>query len=704
MADDEGTDVDITHDVFLIHVNEPTEDRDLALGKVKPLLESRGIKVMTDHDDFRGGRSVLDNIALAVRSCRKCLIVLTEHSHNSPWCSLELLLAMEKSHRQNIMSLVVLQIGNTIEWENQLALEMLNTVPRVDIQHNNDIDSKVDELVEKIKERKCIEELLPAGNIAHAQVWSHYTGLLQYLLPEIADLIQQTELYKKNPSRFSLKLHELVPENCRCPKVIEDIPEKRSEKRIIEMDKKLPELIYKRAGNTRTVVMTIYCVKDRDGEEYYCVAEYPGVLAGIQKMIEETSTRLQECDRRVQVGRFYYTLVGLLHHESLENTLNKANVIMYNENRPGFVLADEMIKSIKLDLNMEAFRDGKIERPLDRLSSKEPAHYEKEVFLFYHPSGASKTTRDDIVKRLEEEGVKFYEDGQIGHRQFDTMECAVDQCYWTIAIMTKEALYDKTFTLQLLSILDAFLRDKKIRLIPVLVDTDVGDIPGAIRFVTYVTVDAKKRYLEQLICTIRGNDIPFEKEALIPAGDVAYGLAWTYVLNYLQYVLMDPEQEGVNGLTESIENVLIKHNRDPSLCKKKVYIIVPDSCECHASLHDADPRITKLETIHPVYVSLAGTKRPYHFDMYTFEENGKEYFFVGQYAAPVTCLNDMWNLKIAGLNQKDMVKQASKFCHEIGIILRQKLVEKFAHRCEVVSYDDSKHSLTGEMKRRIESQ
>lgn len=33
------------------------------------------------------------------------------------------------------------------------------------------------------KERRQTEELLPAGNIAHAQVWSHYFGLLQYLLP-----------------------------------------------------------------------------------------------------------------------------------------------------------------------------------------------------------------------------------------------------------------------------------------------------------------------------------------------------------------------------------------------------------------------------------------------------------------------------------------------------------------------------------------
>lgn len=47
-------------------------------------------------------------------------------------------------------------------------------------------------------------------------------------------------------------------------------------------------------------------------------------------MIEETSSKLRECDRRTQIGRFYYTLSALLRHESLESSLNKANVIMYN--------------------------------------------------------------------------------------------------------------------------------------------------------------------------------------------------------------------------------------------------------------------------------------------------------------------------------------------------------------------------------------
>uniref|UniRef100_K1QGG9 Uncharacterized protein n=1 Tax=Magallana gigas TaxID=29159 RepID=K1QGG9_MAGGI len=115
MAYDEGTDVDITHDVFLIHANEPKEDKVFALLKLKPLLERQNLKVLVDEEDFLGGETVFTNIARAVRRCQKSLIVLTEHSRESPWCSLELLLALEKSHRRNIMSVVVLRKGNSVE-------------------------------------------------------------------------------------------------------------------------------------------------------------------------------------------------------------------------------------------------------------------------------------------------------------------------------------------------------------------------------------------------------------------------------------------------------------------------------------------------------------------------------------------------------------------------------------------------------------
>lgn len=78
-------------------------------------------------------------------------------------------------------------------------------------------------------------------------------------------LVEKTETYKKYPTRFSKKLYELVPENCKCPRVIEDIPKDSPEQRIIVMEEKLPKLTYVRSGNKRTVEMTIYCVRDTDG-------------------------------------------------------------------------------------------------------------------------------------------------------------------------------------------------------------------------------------------------------------------------------------------------------------------------------------------------------------------------------------------------------------------------------------------------------
>lgn len=689
MADDEGTDVDITHDVFLIHANEPKEDKVFALLKLKPLLEGRNLKVLVDEDDFPGGGSVFLNIARAVRRCRKSLIVLTEHSRESRWCSLELLLALEKSHRRNIMSVVVLRKGNSVE--QQLALDILNDVPHVDIQNDNDIEGKLDELVSKIKERKQTEELLPAGNIAHAQVWSHYFGLLQYLLPEMAALIEKTETYKKYPNRFSKKLYELVPENCKCPPIIEDLPKDSSEQRIIVMKEKLPKLTYIRSGNKRTVEMTIYCVRDTDGTEYYCVAEYPAVITGMQKMIEETSSKLRECDRRTQVGRFYYTLSALLRHESLEGTLNKANVIMYNEIRPGFVLADILVKAIKEDLHVGAIKEGRIERPLDRLSSQEPTDFEHDAFLFCDDE--SHEIKTEIYEDLEKRGIKLYTEGARGGQgAISDLEYAIKNCYWTIAILTKKALQNKTFHFQLLSLLQSFLEEKKIRLIPVLVDTRYGDIPDAIRFVTYVGVDENKRYLERLYCTLKGKEILFDRDTLIPAGNVAYGLAWTYVLNYLAFVLQ--------GLGDSIIRALEKHNKSSSIYKEKVYILVPFSCDCKDKLSDADDSISYLDTIHPIYVDHSGNSRKYSFDMYTFFDKNEEYVFVGQYAAAITCLDDMWKVKIAGLSEANKIEQARLFWREIQNILNQKLIE-YAHFCEIVFYDDRKYSLSKEMKKRL---
>nr|XP_022290137.1 uncharacterized protein LOC111101815 isoform X3 [Crassostrea virginica] len=193
---------------------------------------------------------------------------------------------------------------------------------------------------------------LPCGSIAQAQVWSHYTGFLRYVLPNIHLMIEGTQLYQSNKNRFPLLMYELVPENCELPPVIQDIPSDNNVKRITLMDETTCEHRYIHAGNTRKVTMPIYRITDRDGTEYFCVLEIPAVLSGIKKIITETplAQRLQEKEIKMHVTEFYYALAGLLNHPKLNSTFNKARVISYNGDQDGFVLADEILKAIKQDL------------------------------------------------------------------------------------------------------------------------------------------------------------------------------------------------------------------------------------------------------------------------------------------------------------------------------------------------------------------
>ena len=89
-------------------------------------------------------------------------------------------------------------------------------------------------------------------------------------LTEIENLIKKTELYKKYPNRFSLKLYELIPVNCRCPKIVQDIynceDNSTNTTRISVLEERLPTLVYMRSGNKREVSMFIYSVKDKDDQ------------------------------------------------------------------------------------------------------------------------------------------------------------------------------------------------------------------------------------------------------------------------------------------------------------------------------------------------------------------------------------------------------------------------------------------------------
>nr|XP_022287701.1 uncharacterized protein LOC111100289 isoform X3 [Crassostrea virginica]XP_022287702.1 uncharacterized protein LOC111100289 isoform X3 [Crassostrea virginica] len=669
-------------DVYLIH---SAEEKSYA-NTLKERLESYDLSVVTE-DDTEPGKYHVQGVSSFVQSCSKCLVVLSESSHNSAWCTLELLLALEKSHRLSTMSVVVLRVLGSTKWQFQLALEMLNTVPRIDISSFSEIENEeiLSQLVCLLKDNRTMEDILPAGNIAHAQVWSQYTGFLYYVLPEIDKMIGSTELHQANRDRFPLMMYELVPGNCNCPRIIEDIPRDENRKRITLMKEKTGKITYIHAGNTRTVDLPIYRVTDHDGTEYYCVLEIPNVLLGIQKMIQiRTPSKLQDVDVQMHMSKFYYTLAGILNHPNLPGTYHKARVITFNEDQAGFVLAEEILKAVKEDLKPYKQHDTSIPRKI--LTDRR-----YDAFVFNHEE--DNPAKDEIANFLEEKGLTLcYESDRIGGSSFNFSE-QLNDSRWTILVLSKSALHDPKFSHCCFMLVGEFLRTKRLGIIPVLTDAGHEDIPEAIRIVTYTAVDNNRMYLERILTTLRGEMIPYDTQSLMPAGDVAYVLAWNYAVNYLVDVMP--------GLGKVITETLKTLNMTPQTCREKLYLIIPKSCDCSQSLVEKDERIKFVKTTPETHIG--NLNRVYTFDLYKFEFEGKEYHFAGQYPAPVACLRRMYDLKVAGINERKMSSQVEKFCEEITTVLEHKMSEHFTNFCEIVFYDDRKLSLSEELARRIDS-
>lgn len=107
--------------VYLIYSEKsPEEEKRFAEETLRAKLEGRGLAVRSEAD-FRAGTNLVRGRSGAVQQCSKALIILTENSHNSSWCTLELLLALEKSYRLNTVSLVVLKISGSEKWTFQLV-------------------------------------------------------------------------------------------------------------------------------------------------------------------------------------------------------------------------------------------------------------------------------------------------------------------------------------------------------------------------------------------------------------------------------------------------------------------------------------------------------------------------------------------------------------------------------------------------------
>ena len=75
------------------------------------------------------------------------------------------------------------------------------------------------------------------------------------------------------------------------------------------------------------------------------------------------------------------------------------------------------------------------------------------------------------------------------------------------------------------------------------------------------------------------------------------------------------------GLTEVITETLEDLNQPNDSCPKKLFLIIPKSCDIRKSVADKDDKIKEVKTMHATHYGTS--KRSYTFDMYKLRYEGK---------------------------------------------------------------------------------
>lgn len=696
--------------VFISHSNE-CEDRECITEEIIPKLQARNIKIY-GQDCFVPGSQVLSTITKLVNNTDRTLLFISKNALKSPWCSFELLISLERAQRTNWLSVVLLLYD--VDESEIPHIAVLQEAPKIYFTKGK--DDWVEQAVEKLREQKSISHVMPAGNVAHGLVWSHFNGYLQYVLPMLKNKLESSEWYiglsEDVKNKVSSKLYEMVPSSCTCK---HDLPK---EDHNIQVVTTLCIGALIRGGNQRDYTVNVYSVTNGE-ETYYCMCEYPNVIGTMKEMEkchlarfshtypasknnpgEVTAASFTTDDKKLQLGRFYYTMNSVLSH--FDDCRDTARVVLFNDERQ--TISEVLIEAIREDLtNTQKTKDIIMQPHLEKLEcTEENIQYEYQVYIAHTDldhQKASEIAEYLIVNDLPMDKILLE---RPGHTFGGWLEAA-HKCRWFIILLTKNALDDKQLTFNAMSALGESIYRRRVRVIPVVDRCEELYIPESLRWVTYIPFDdSGKRHLKSLHNIVSGKDIPMETQLLLPAGDVAYGLAWGYVTNYLVKVLPEVLE---NGIIPAFEEKKIGRFR----CPHKLYIIIPKSCDAGGELKERKGKqgrivnFTKTKSIYPF-----GRSRPYSCNVYKVnsqivlddasEEPGL--YFVGQYAAPVTCLDEMRSWKIAGVSDDTMSTEAERFFKIVKNLMEQAVPDK-AGFVEFIFFDDVNQSLADLMQEKI---
>ncbi|XP_033759661.1 uncharacterized protein LOC117341910 [Pecten maximus] len=660
-------------DVFISY---SSEDLDL-VEKIKKALQRRGISSFVASSSITAGTPTIDGIVHGINTSRKGLFLVTRNALKSSWFAFETILALERSQQLGKIGALILLSGVT---EDQLPkLAMFDMLPRFTMSIDSDGDwteEQVQLVVETIKEEKCIDCELPVGNVAHAQAWSHYFGFHNIVHTQLEQRIKESTWYQTNPANMPMKMYELVPSSCVTPFVIDD-------KDVTKVGTLAP-IVVNRAGNkTRPYMLNVYSIEDGD-QKYYCVAQYPNVLSAIRKMEDCPMIQMDQTQRELQVARFYYTLNAILHHSDTTPCHNQSRLLYFDDRNER--ARDVLLRAIRHDVEnapLEAMAKDQLRLPT---GPSQTAEYDV-VILYSNADSIDGDRKNEIERYLTNRRVKVHPDvcKRTETYPLQKLEDAIEKCRWVMLIITRNCTKDAVMNMKIMALLGESISSNRLRIIPVIDDLSEDYIPEMLRWVTYIDMRTAE-YQEQIYRALKGESIPLALDAAhIPAGNLGYGLAWGFVVNYLRTVL---PQFGPH-----LKEVLDLKGDVVTACPERIYLLVPRSCMCTGLISDRWAYVEHFSSFARISENLGGANVIKSLDIYSIKENdnkdSKKHYFIGQYPTPILCLWEMNDCRLAGINEDAMVRESRRFCDTLNSLLSGPVGEGLSTKCELVHFNDS---------------
>lgn len=668
------------YDVFLVHSSDDNETAHI----INLALQEKGFKTFAHYKEgieFPAGRPVFDNIIHAVKSSEIILILLTKQALRSQWVTFEVLMGLEKSHREDNMCVRLVFQGVSEKERNEFKKGCYHWIPDVLLDFNK--DSWKDDLASKLREKVKMRELLPAGNVAHGLVFNYFIGFLNYVLPATAETVEASEYSKQG--KFSKKFFIIIPDSC----TISPLEGEHGEYVIEKMEKPL-DLEESHGDKKRKYNPSVYKISKRDtNESFFFTGDIPFILATMSKMNE---MGFVEIDLHLQVVRFRMTLMELVQHRENKPCRDTAKFISYNdsEETPAKVIWESLVEEFK----PTPAEGGKKTIALRKAQLKDEKE-EKISATITHLPGIPEDDEvaEEIQNYLTEQKVVFR------NGEFKTNFKALDDARFNIFVLSEEAVKDKQMSAMFQAALEYSISDNEVQVIPVLAKgSDIKNIPYNYKWATLLKKE-QDGYLDRLWDAMKSRRKMLE---LLPSGVVFEGLAYAYVINYLPFNLLYKTADG-RDFKERFLDAKAKFNVNCP-CVPMIYVIVPKSCLCPppGSEFAHEEHIGAME---PVVLGF----RKYFLQLYRLTmSNGEKVCYAREYATPAIALHDMSLLPFAGLNVEEMNKQAQQFAEFSKQIMQNPIfIEKIGEmqdKCEMVYFDDvalGKDGVTKELEKRL---